>query len=240
MTKIYTMKYLFTFPLIIASFLLCGQGAGDLLVGGGINIGAYQSSSEEQVFFTTDPPIIVLPGGTPAVQSRIDQVDRSSFSVSFSPYVGKVLSEKVTAGVGLSAFYVGSKTTRNDFETNDNGSRFGGYAWMRYTLNPANKLRFYVEPRLGYDAGRGRGSAYYLFSNTVFLGSGSSWNAELGAPIGLTYSLGERFLANLRVGSFSLVRGKWTSDIGQESQSYTDFGLRLNARTVSLGFEFVL
>ena len=229
------MKHLLLALLSLFSVALTAQNEPGLLLGGSLNLN-YRTAEGSRNIVTLvrseEPPFEEFEVFT-AVPVR-ENIFRGGANV----YLGKIINARTTVGVGLdlsvSTFRQERIDTGSDF-TNNNFS-VGGYLWARRTLNPANRLRLYLEPRLGY--ARGNTAIAPIILSTVFAGDNS--NALYGQlPFGAIYALNERWLLNARFGSFGITYGWWPADGLREAGSSFDVGFNLHLRNFSLGADYL-
>lgn len=218
--------------LLFLPLLLSAQGDRDLLLGGTVNFSTSQTTREFERTITVNDPNNPL---GPTTFTQTVEEDFSATSFGFFPYLGRVVSPWLSVGLGVSLSASRQKGGINAEESVSD--QIGGFLWFRYTLNPTNKLRAYIEPRLGYDRFTGN---RFFFTGSGPLFDGNVSEAGLRVPLGAVYSLSDRLVANVRIGTFELVRGSWEENDGPGTARYTDIGFRLNPRTISFGVEFIL
>lgn len=212
--------------------VLVAQGDHDLILGGTVNVGSSQTTvSYERTVTVNDPN---SPFGSRTFTETVEAKGTSS-SYGFFPYIGRMVSPELSVGLGVNLSFSTQKPT-NSTEAGVS-DRIGGYLWLRYTLNPANKLRVYVEPSVGIDRYTGN---RFFFTDGATLFDGNSNELGIRIPFGGTYSLSPRLLANFRVGALEFVTGSWSENGGNDSAKYSEIGFRVNPRTIRIGVEFLL
>lgn len=229
------MKYLLFFSCLTFSLVASAQGQYRMVLGG--SLGFNHRSADGFRTETRQEQSPVFPFDFFTVVETVP-VEEQTIAGSFSPYLGKMLSEKVMLGVGLDMRFSSNRVERagGTSESVNNSHTLGGYFWMRYTLNPANRVRLYLEPRLGY--AHSDGVALLFVSSSVF-SSGTTHTVYLNTPLGLMYALSERFLLNVRTGSFNVTHRNWERSLIPDNGSSLDVGLNLSLRSFSFGVDYL-
>ena len=226
------LRCYFYFLVFLLPAVLCAQDSRNLLLGGTISFSSGQTTVFSERTVTINDPNNPF-GQTIFTETFEEKGTYTSFG--FFPYVGKIISPQVSTGLGLNLSSSTQKAARaTEASISD---RLGGYLWLRYTLNPSNKLRVYAEPRITYDRFSGN---RFFFTGGVPLFDGNTNEFGMRIPLGAVYAVNTRLLANVRVGSLEVVTGRWSENDGDNTASYTEIGFRLNPRTISIGVEFLL
>ncbi len=226
-------RYLLILLIFLLPLISSGQAGNDLILGGSIGISHDQRTEQSEVVRN-----VVVPG-FPFTQPQtfIEEVEITNTQVSCLPYLGKIISPNLTIGLGVDLSFGWHTRIFNGSENTDKTSYVGGRFLLRYTINPANRLRAYVEPSLGYGIGRNR-----LLSRsgaTSFFGDKTN-QLSFYSGFGATYELSPRLQANFRLGGLYARRIKWEDDNGRTSGEDFGVGLDFRPQSVFFGVEFFL
>jgi outer membrane protein len=147
----------------------------------------------------------------------------ASCTFTFSPTIGKFISEKLAIGFDLNVSINRTKSGIND-ETINKSISYGGNPYIRYYALKWNKFSVFTEAYLGLDFSRSR----YTFLNSTADGPKHT-RIFIGAYPGLSYDISERFslqssLNFLNIG-YSYVTIKDDSSIEKESNFNFSTGL---------------
>lgn len=167
-----------------------------------------------------------------------DSFESERLTVSISPYVGYWMSSQLAIGGGIRYGYTSGNASPPNFAGTSRSNSIGANVWGRYFLNADSKFQVYCQPAIGYNFSVGDRFPSSLQLTEVRVKSN---NVSLSALFGATYSLSDRLLLNLRVGSFALSRGWETNDNPSIStRSYFDAGFNFQPRSVGFGIEYFL
>jgi len=166
--------------------------------------------------------------------------DTKNLSFSFSPYFGKIISEKWLAGL-LVDFRIGKYEAANtivfpqgnlvDFERNSKQIGFGIFG--RYILNPSNMLKLYLQPSI----------QYYLLNekekqNTIETEEEKANYIEIGSQVGVLYMINGFFNATMRIGGLNYINGNWKI-VGKDTENdFSSFNSNFNVANIYFGLEY--
>lgn len=146
---------------------------------------------------------------------------------NFSPYVGKELSKHWM--IGAEFLFSNSKQIRSNIETTPgtfvaseaNSRHLGAGLFARYTINPSDKLNFFVQPYANY--ARRTGTLIY---DDVISHSTPFNTFETGVKAGLLYNINERFRLKMDIGGAHFRTNKTASpNLNYQGEFRSNFGL---------------
>lgn len=189
-----------------------------IFVGGGLS------------YSTGDYPLIFTSG---AIFSN-----GNSTNANFSPYIGGKSGEHWVFGIGFNINYskgegyrtIGPGGMLQELETQN--SSVAPFIFGRYSFNPAQKLQFFLAPRISYRFGN---------NEISFIETGETFSSEgfhggsLGLGLGLQYRISEhlRLLGSLGGASYQFL------NVEDEPDTSTQFSFNLNPSRMTLAAEWL-
>jgi hypothetical protein len=168
--------------------------------------------------------------------------DSKNRQVSFSPYLGYEFSNKIAAGFGFDLSFNKYEIEGLSFISAPEGvfyerinNQYGGNLFVRYTVNPENKLNFLLQPYVGLQLGN---TEEKHDSNIVSEEKANYFDSGIG--IGLLYQISNRWSATLRMGGLNYINGKWELVDRNKEQNFSSFRFNASLSTIYLGFEMKL
>lgn len=203
------------------------------VLGGAINF-SMQNNSTSSSTFTTIP-------GLPAFVSGSVE-NRQSTNFAFTPYFGKEINRHLLVGVELKFTTRKYRSTvminiLDGYDIERVISQTGGGFFVRYLLNPENKLNVYLQPYAKYGVyvedrvNIANGGFTVIETNTNYI--------DLGINGGALYNISDKIRAVLKVGGLNYINGKRKIQTAQTSeQKFSLLGTNLNIASVFFGVEF--
>lgn len=237
-----SMKNLLLFCCLFGSTSLFAQTQGTLptnartiFIGGTASIDISENTNRSG-FLANQQPFFLLPSA-----SNVE-----SYNFNFLPYVGKDINPKVALGLilrlgfgrldqsGVTFIIPGGGTSVGNIRQTNR--TLGGDVFLRYTLNPNNQLRFFLQPQIGYAATRSEISPTFDGSTVT-----QAWAVETSVQLGLLYEITPRFRATLRAGGLQYVRGRSEIEgFGGTQEDISTFNANFRLADLAFGVEFKL
>jgi len=145
----------------------------------------------------------------------VDDIKTTSYS--FSPTMGRRISEHLSVGLRLRYAYTSVSTESTSMlqfipsgppvvsRNNRIERSYGAGIFARYSFNPQNKLQFYVEPMISY--AKSTSDFTGIISDRLTVEDIDNNSASLSAGVGLMYNVSDRFRLITRLGGLSYETG---------------------------------
>lgn len=257
------MKTLFVLIILIFSCLyVMGQVDTDVsksnfFVGGSAS---YATSTDDNTPLLLNTTIVFPPS-----------TEIKTISYSFRPNVGMQLSNNIALGLRLAYTYSNFNSTtpfvilptfpspnegftgflRSDRNTKD----YSGSLFLRYTLNPDNKLQFIIEPSINYTKTKVNGVSRSDQMTTILRQDMDG----IGVTVlgGLTYEFSERFRLISYIGGISYEIGNFqetqinssnlldqfgqliTNEVSTLDRNFSSFTTNFRLSNIQVGVEFL-
>ncbi len=207
--------------------------ANQFVLGGSLNFVSQKNSV----------PLVGLPvGGNFGVIFSDNLNDTKNTVFSFSPYFGKEINANWLFGLQLD-YRLNNYTAEDAFnfsggdpiDFNRKSNNFGFGLFGRYTLNPAQRFQFYLQPFAGYNL-----LSENTKNNDILVQEQTANHFEAGVGLGILYNINSKFRATLRTGGLNYINGKWKVKDTPIDKGFSSFGLNLNLTSVFIGVEMKL
>ncbi|MDC3209740.1 porin family protein [Chitinophagales bacterium] len=154
--------------------------------------------------------------------------DVSNFNLGITPKVGYFVSDNIVVGLDLGFAMANSKDESGPDEVKTNGLSFGGGAFARYYMMPADHFAMFFEGGLNTSFGS---SSVETAGNSVDGPSTFALNA--GITPGMSIYVSKKIALEANYGFLGYTTS--SSEIGGVKTSQGNFGLNLNPNTIRLG-----
>ncbi|MDA8693102.1 autotransporter outer membrane beta-barrel domain-containing protein [Saprospiraceae bacterium] len=189
-----------------------------LLVVCSLSVQAQSQSQDEDVIMTNNN----FAGLTASFQRLSVDGGGSQNNYSFRPSIGRYLNENIALGLT-----VGYSFTDFGFGGVSDLKQFSAGAFMRYIINPENKLQAYLQPSLEYR--RFDALSTTVIANQVIITETDSNAYSAAVDFGLTYDITDRFRLLTRLAGMSYVNNSSSSSI---------FSLDIDFSNIRFGAEY--
>lgn len=177
-----------------------------------------------------------LPGGVGVSSYNSNTTKYTTFN--FAPYYAREINPRLTVGAQLSfgrmvseendVFIIGGPAVDRKITSNNLGIRL----FTRHTLNPAHKLKFHIQPFVGFNTYKSK------TENDNYIGSDiNSRYLSIGIAAGMRYEITDRWAALIHLGDISYVNGRWDEEGTDQGNDYSALGSRFSLSSIGYGFE---
>jgi len=165
--------------------------------------------------------------------------DTKNKTFAITPYIGKEINPKLFVGLQFDYRIGRYKAERAiifgqpnsvDFERNSNQIGFG--IFTRHILNPHSKFNFFIQPYLEYNL-----LSEQETQNSNVTQEEKANYFEIGAGLGILYSVNSDIRATLRTGGLNYINGKWEIKGTDTAKDFSSFGTNFNLSSIYFGLE---